>query len=193
MKKPIYFLGAIMIIVALLFTSCQTVQVAKFASVENLYQIKLNSSLEEVVSLLGSKPYNILSNQVDGYTIFTYRYKLVERMANPNYINSKGFESSGNEVYNGKEHTLYLFFKANKLESFITTEGRRDSPAMILLNNTLYKITVDKIVALPSEDVKYKVIQGTLDVQGTVEESKPNTDNVPKKSVINVFSGKKTK
>jgi hypothetical protein len=185
MKKLNLFFGAITFVMIMIVTSCQTVQVAKFANVENIYQIKLNSTVEEVISILGSKPYNILSNQVDGYTIFTYKYKLIERKVNPNYINTKGFESTGSEVYNGKEHTLYLFFKANKLESLITTEGRRDCASLVLLNNTLYKITVDKIVALPSEEVKYKVIQGT------VEETKSTPENEVIKTKRNIFSGRK--
>ncbi len=162
MKKIMTFFGAIMIS-ALFFTSCTTtVQVAKFTSVENLYQLKLNSSLEEVISLLGSKPYNILSNQIDGYTIFTYKYKLVERNVNPEEIDSKGGETTGTEVYNGKEQTVFLFFKANKLESFVTTNGKKNSPALIMLNNTLYTITKNKdkyiIVPTTSEEPKYKYI-----------------------------------
>ena len=157
MKKTIIILGAI-IISALSFTSCKTVQAAKFTSVENLYQLKLNSSFEEVNSLLGSKPYNILSNQIEGYTIFTYKYKFVERKVNPSLINSRGGETTGTEVYNGKEQTVFLFFKANKLESFVTTDGRKDSPVLIMLNNTLYSITKDKdkYISVPTtvEDAK---------------------------------------
>lgn len=139
---------------ALFFTSCKTVQVAKFTSVENLYQLKLNSSLEEVISLLGSKPYNILSNQIDGYTIFTYKYKFIERKVNPKLINSRGGETIGTEVYSGKEQTLFVFFKANKLESFVTTDGRKDSPTLIMLNNTLYTITKEKekFIIVPTTD-----------------------------------------
>ncbi len=161
------FFGAI-VISALLITSCKTVQVAKFTSVENLYQLKLNSSIEEVISLLGSKPYNILSNQVDGYTIYTYKYKFVERKVNPNLINSRGGETTGTEVYNGKEQTVFMFFKTNKLESFVTTEGRKDSPALVMLNNTLYSITndKDKFIIVPT----------------TIEESKESTNPFKKKN-----------
>ena len=160
------FFGAI-IISALFFTSCTTVQVAKFTSVENLYQLKLNSSLEEVITLLGSKPYNILSNQIDGYTIFTYKYKFVEREVNPTLINSRGGETTGKEVYKGKEQTVFMFFKANKLESFVTTDGRKDSPALIMLNNTLYSITKDKD--------KYVIVPASL------EETKESSSRFGKK------------
>jgi hypothetical protein len=131
-------------IAAFTFTSCKTIQVPKFTSVENLYQLKLNSSLESVIALLGSKPYNILSNQLDGYVIYTYKYKLVERKVNPALINNRGGETTGTEVYNGKEQTVFLFFKSDKLEGFVTTDGRKDSPILIMLSNTLYSITKDK-------------------------------------------------
>ena len=157
-----------MAIFTLVFTSCKSVQVAKFTSVENLYQLKLNSSLEEVISSLGSKPYNILSNQIDGYTIFTYKYKFVERTVDPKLINIRGGEATGTEVYNKKEQTVFMFFKANKLESFVTTDGRKDSQALIMLNNTLYSITKDKD--------KYTLV--------------PTTSEEPKEN-LNPFSSKK--
>jgi hypothetical protein len=122
MKKIMTILSAFLFC-ALTLSSCKSVQVAKFTSVENLYQIKLGSTIEEVISLVGSKPYNILSTQIDGYTIYTYKYKFVERKVNPKIINSRGGETTGTEVYNGKEQTAFMFFKGGKLESFVTTEG----------------------------------------------------------------------
>lgn len=169
MKRMMTIFGAV-IFASFMLSSCKTTQVAKFTSVENLYQLKLNSSLESVISLLGSKPYNILSNQVDGYVIYTYKYKLVEREVNPKLINERGGETTGTEVYNGIEQTVFLFFKSEKLEAFVTTEGRKDSPALIMLNNTLYSITKEKgeFIIVPT----------------TVEE--PKTNSLP-------FSNKKKK
>jgi len=142
--KKIISIFSILLITSTLITSCKTVQVAKFASIEQVLDLKLNSTLAEVISVLGSKPYNIYSNQTDGYTIYTYKYKLVERKVNPDLINNRGGEITGVEVYHGKEHTLFLLFKAGTLESFVTTEGRKDSNALIMLNNTLYTISQEK-------------------------------------------------
>lgn len=143
MKKLMKFFGVILFASAIL-PSCKTMQAAKFASVENVMALKINSTLEEVIMILGSKPYNIYSNQKDGYTIYTYKYKLVERKVNPSLINSRGGETTGTEVYNGKEHTLFLLFKDGKLESFVTSDGRKDSCPLIMLNNTLYTISLEK-------------------------------------------------
>jgi len=72
-------------------------------------------------------------------------------------INRRGGETTGTEVYNGKEHTLFLLFKDGKLESFVTTDGRKDSNPLIMLNNTLYTISMDKgkyiIVPASSEEL----------------------------------------
>ncbi len=143
MRKLMTIFGAILI-ASVFLSSCKTIQVAKFASVESVMELKINSSLEEVIAKLGSKPYNIYSNQKEGYTIYTYKYKVVERKVNPKLVNSKGGETTGTEVYNGKEHTLFLLFKEGKLESFVTTDGRKDSNPLIMLNNTLYTISMDK-------------------------------------------------
>ena len=156
MKKVMTIFGAILF-ASVLLSSCKTVQVAKFASVENVMELKINSTLDEVISKLGSKPYNIYSNQKEGYTIYTYKYKVVERKVNPEMINRRGGETTGTEVYNGKEHTLFLLFKDGKLESFVTTDGRKDSNPLIMLNNTLYTISMDKgkyiIVPASSEEL----------------------------------------
>jgi hypothetical protein len=96
---------------------------------------------------------------------------LVERTESPEKLNKLGGENSGQVVYNGKEKTLFLFFKNDKLESYITTEGRKDSPALIMLNNTIYTITRDK--------EKYSIIPTSS--EGAKENSLPSIGNIGKK------------
>lgn len=140
MKKSILFLSAI--IIAAMFSSCQTgSQFAKFTSSDRLYQAKIGNSYETVVSTLGCEPYNLLSKQADGYDIYVYKYKLVERKFDAKMINERGSENAGVEVYKAKEETAYLVFKDNKLESIVTGEGRKDAPQLIMLNNTLYAVS----------------------------------------------------
>lgn len=137
MRKFIPTIGAILI-ATMVSPSFSIAQVAKFASVESVIDLKMNSTIEEVISKLGSKPYNIYSKQKDGYAIYTYKYKLVERKVSQRLINSKGGETIGTEVYNGKEHELFLLFKDDKLETLITSDGRKNSEPLILLNNTIF-------------------------------------------------------
>ena len=132
------------IFTTLLITSCKLVQVPKFTTSDNLLKIELNSSLEDVVNILRCNPYNMLSSQVDGYTIYQYKYKMVERKVSPKIIHSVGGEKVGTEAYNSKEQDLLLFFKGGKLETFITTEGKKNSQSDIKLANTIYVITRDR-------------------------------------------------
>jgi uncharacterized secreted protein with C-terminal beta-propeller domain len=132
------------IVFTLAFTSCKSVQAPKYTSVENLFNLKTGNTYEETVNILGQKPYDIYMSQAEGYTIYTYKYKHVERKINPNSLNQRGGETTGREVYNGKEQTAYLLFKNNKLESIVTSNGRKDASAMIYMNNTLYTISKDK-------------------------------------------------
>ena len=141
MKKNI-LLSCAIALAAILFSSCSTEsQFAKFTSSDRLYQVQPGNSYETVVSTLGCEPYNLLSKQADGYDIYIYKYKIVERKFSAKLINERGSESAGTEVYKGKEETAFLIFKNNKLESVVTGEGRKDAPKLVMMNNTLFEIS----------------------------------------------------
>lgn len=141
MKKSILFVFAIAL-AAIIFSSCNAEsQFAKFTSSDRLYQVQPGNSYETVVSTLGCEPYNLLSKQADGYDIYVYKYKIVERKFSAKMINERGSESAGTEVYKGKEETAFVIFKDNKLESIVTGEGRKDAPKLVMMNNTLFEIS----------------------------------------------------
>jgi len=149
MKKSILFVSVVMI--ALLFGSCSTgsnmVQSPKFTSVDRLCQIQPGQSYQTVVQVLGCDPYNLLSNQADGYAIYLYKYKFTEREVkaeDSQIFNQRGGETAGMEVYNSKMEDVILVFKDSKLETVVTTQGRKDSPAIVLFHNTLFEITKEK-------------------------------------------------
>lgn len=133
-----------LIILIIILPSCKTVQVPKFASIDNVLTLTLNSTIQDVENKLGCKPYNIYSNQKDGYTIYVYKYKVLERKVNSKIVNKIGGETVGTDVYNGKENNLYLYFSGGKLESLITTDGRKESNVLLLLNNTILAVSQDK-------------------------------------------------
>ena len=116
----------------------------KFVNMKQIMGLEMGSTLAEVKSELGSNPYDILSSQQFGYTIYVYKYKVSERKVKPKLVNLIGGETIGDEVYNGKLKNLYLFFKFNKLETIVSGEGRNSSAEMELLNNTLYVLAKDK-------------------------------------------------
>lgn len=166
MKKSILILSAV--VIAAMFTSCNvTSQYAKFTSTDRLYQVQAGNSYETVVSTLGCEPYNLLSKQADGYDIYVYKYKIVERKFDANLINERGSETAGTEVYRGKEETAFLIFKNNKLESIVTGEGRKDAPQLVMMNNTLYTISKDakgEYIILPTTTQAPKEDGGLLNL-----------------------------
>ena len=149
MKKNFFYIFTIF--AAVLFVSCGTtsnmVKSPKFTSVDRLCQIKPGNSYELVTQTLGCDPYNILSNQIDGYAIYLFKFKFTEREVkaeDSEIFNQRGGETAGVEVYTPQLQDAILIFKNNKLETILTVQGRKDSPSLVLINNTLYEISKDK-------------------------------------------------
>lgn len=143
MKKKTFI--PLLFTAALLFTGCSSIkQVARFTSVENLLVLQPGISYEKTVELLESKPYDVYFSQENGYIIYEYKYKTIERKIDINRTHYRGGETVGQEVYSKKISTVLLFFKDNKLETFITDKGEKNGAEIVWLNNTLYTITKDK-------------------------------------------------
>ena len=157
MKKSIFF---VCMAVALVFSSCasfqSTVQAPKFTSVDRLCQIQPGNSYDMVTQTLGCDPYNLLSIQQDGYAIYLYKYKFIERELEGDQakiLNQRGGETAGMEVYVPKIEDAILIFKDNKLESVLTVQGKKDSPSWVMLHNTVFEISKEKgkYVIIPTE------------------------------------------
>lgn len=143
MKRKNIFTYVLMLV--LFGASCKVTQIPKFASSDNLLKLELNSSIDDAVKVLGCNPYNILSSQIDGYTIYLYKYKLVERSLPTKSANKVGQgEIMGSPVYKGKFQDLLLFYENGKLVSFITTKGKQNSHSDIKLSNTIYLVSKKK-------------------------------------------------
>ena len=145
-------------------SSCTVQNSAMFTSVEKIIKLNLNSTLDETIKTLGSEPHNVYSSQLEGYSVYEYKYKLIERVVSPYKVNEIGGETTGTVVYNPKEHNLVLFFKDNKLMGYVTDEGKKNS-SLIVLNNTLYMCSKERgqYVLKPSElGSKTNSSQGSL-------------------------------
>lgn len=155
MKKFFGFSTVIIAMLAIVVSSCSVsdsfsnskVQAPKFTSVDRLLQVQPGMTYESVVQLLGCEPYNLLSNQLDGYSVYVYKYKLVDReleVENQNTLNQRGTETAGMDVYVNKLEEVVLFFKDKKLELLVTNQGKAESAQMIMLGNTLYSMTQNR-------------------------------------------------
>ncbi len=153
MKKTfIFIMFAIFAITT--FSSCKTqIPYAKYTTSTKLCEVKVGQTFDEVTAALGCPPYDLLSKQVDGYDIYLFKYKIVERLMAEDMINTPGVESAGTLTYRSDLKDAFLIFSNNKLESMITSLGRDNSVQLVLLNNTLYKIIEDatgKYTLIPS-------------------------------------------
>jgi len=157
MKK--FYLLISVVVMAFCFSSCSTsVQVAKFTSVDKLYQLPMESTYEATTQILGCDPYNLLTKQADGYSIYVYKYKIVERkIKDASVLNDRGAEATGTDVYNPNMAEALLIFKDNKLKSIITDEGRKSSHSLVMFDNTLFEISKNR-------DGKYIIIPVSADV-----------------------------
>lgn len=136
--------------------------IPKFVSVEKIFELAPGVSYESAVATLGQKPYNVLSSQANGYTVYKYYYRFVEREINEKKASQIGNENDGDEMYRSSTQALYLFFKGGKLEAFITTEGLSEGINMIMINNAFFKVTKEsgEYILLPATQEEAKAAGG---------------------------------
>jgi len=118
-----------------------------YTSVKKLCRVKYGQDLDTVIQILETTPYDVLSSQSDGYSIYLFKYQQDKR-STPDAVVSPSGEHVANhenrEVYNSKLDDAILFFKDGKFDSLITEKGQKESSSWILLSNTMRQITNDK-------------------------------------------------
>jgi len=145
MKKSI-LIFSVMALFGLTITSCSTESNlpkethAKFVGVDRLMTVPMGSSYDEVVRYFGSAPYEMLSRQLEGYEIYVWKYRVVQREVTAKEYDNRGGEYNGNEKYVEELKDVYALFKNDKLMDLITTEGRGNSPELIMITNTIYNV-----------------------------------------------------
>ncbi len=148
MKKS-FSIFCLVAFLGLLVSSCSTESNlpkethAKFVGVDRLMTVPMGSSYDEVVRYFGSAPYEMLSRQLDGYQIFVWKYRVVHREVTSKEYDARGGESNGNEKYVKELKDVYALFKNDRLMDLITTDGRSESPDLLLITNTIYQVTKD--------------------------------------------------
>ena len=150
-----------------LFQSCKTtipladnlpgVVVDRFVSVDAILDLRAGMSIDETISKLGSKPYNVLSLQADGHYIIQYKYRLTQFEVNSDNLNTYGIEKKNNTtLYSKGYEDVYIVFNGlGKLEYMVTTKGAM-SEQLLRLNNLLYVIKKDKDKFASDSDKSYR-------------------------------------
>ena len=165
MKKQL-FLASLVVITALFLSSCKTtVPMPRYVPLDKVLTLQMGSTFEEVVQYFGGTPngmpYDIISRQKDGYSIYVYKYRTYFREVFPENYDRKGNEWTGELVYYGEPKNLYLFFnKEGKLMDIQTDEGLAYSADWLMINNTLYNVGKSgkgynpEITPLPKKEAK---------------------------------------
>lgn len=98
------------------------IKLVPFVNVEDLLDLKGGMSMQEVITKLGQKPFNIIAAQNDGYTLVNYKYKKVHVILNDQNENQIG--AKGQKEYGSKIEDAYLVFNRDgKLELVISKEA----------------------------------------------------------------------
>lgn len=144
MKKSLIIFSVVAFF-GLLVSSCSTPRELhpKYVGVERVMTVPMGSSYDEVVRYFGSSPYEMLSRQLDGYQVFVWKYRVVNRWVTADEYDSKGGEYNGSEQYVGDLKDVFALFKNDRLMDLITVEGSVSSPEYILITNTIYQVTKD--------------------------------------------------
>ncbi len=146
MKKRLFLAAFAMAMIAMTFTGCKTtVPMPRYVPLDKVLSLELGSTYDQVVQQFGGLPnglpYDVISRQKDGYSIYLYKYRTYFREVRPDNYDRKGHEWTGELVYYGEPKNLYLFFnKEGKLMDIQTEEGLTYSADWLMINNTLYNI-----------------------------------------------------
>lgn len=142
--KKILYLSLVVMVVAL--GSCSRYVAPPFTSLEKILVVKTGMSLNQVSATLAIEPYNILHMNDNGEIIVTYNYRLKNRVMKVSTTNRDEYnrqtrneesQTAGNPWYDKTPRLLYVIFKDNKVQSFISDAGKSDSEYLLITNNNI--------------------------------------------------------
>ncbi len=118
------------------------VKLVSFINVDDLTDLNPGMTKQEVFTKLGKKPFDIISNQADGYSIYLYKYRKVHTILNDQNENTLG--ASGPKEYGTKIQDAFVVFnKENKLELVVSKDEMSRSESIHKFHGVLYNLTVN--------------------------------------------------
>lgn len=184
MKKSIYILTICMAF----FTACKTTSsvsespsVPRYTTVDQIYNLNIGMTMDEVNMTLGVKPYDIYTSFENGYKVLIYNYK--HKYMNVDSIDQHNLDNiKRSEGYYIEPNRLFVVFdkKTDKLISFITDKGRGET--IKNLNNSLL---LKQLINNPNDLYKY--------INSKTEETKSKEIVIEKKQEIQTITKKKHK
>ncbi|MDE3255816.1 MAG: hypothetical protein KGN97_07540 [Bacteroidota bacterium] len=117
-------------------TSVESPSMPKYTTVDQIYNLNIGMTMDEVSTTLGIKPYDIYTSFENGYKVLIYNYK--HKYMNVDSIDQHNLENiKRSDAYYIEPNRLYVVFdkKTDKMISFITDKGRGETIKNI--NNAL--------------------------------------------------------
>lgn len=103
-----------------------------FLTIEDLLEVKLGMTLNEVTKVVGKKPFDIVYNQNDGYNVVKYFYKKIYKIVSDKTELDVKKNSTNNFQLGYDFETAYLMFnKYDKLD-MILSEGNMQKGLYVL-------------------------------------------------------------
>jgi len=140
-----------------IISDAEKTRINRFVSVDNILDLRAGMTMDETVSKLGAKPYNVFSAQADGHHIVQYKYRLTKYEVPADETNNYGIEKKTSKIfYASGEQDLYILFNGTgKLEYMVTSQGGINEQ-ILRQNNLLYVIKKDKDKFASDSDKSYR-------------------------------------
>jgi hypothetical protein len=103
-----------------------------FLTIEDLLEIKLGMTLNEVTKVVGKKPFDIVYNQNDGYNVVKYFYKKIYKIVSDKTELDIKENSTNNMQLSYDFETAYLMFNKNDKLDMILSEGNMQKGLYVL-------------------------------------------------------------
>ena len=122
------------------------VKTVDFLTVEDLLEVKIGMTLNEVVNLVGKKPFDIVYNQNDGYNVVKYYYKKIYKIVTDKVeLEVKNNSSPKNLELGYDFETTYLMFnKYGKLDMIISEGNMQKGMQLLEFTKHTYNQTLNE-------------------------------------------------
>jgi hypothetical protein len=180
MNNTIKILGIALVFV---FTSCSQnkyIVAPSFTDVSKISALKKGMSISDVNKTLGISPYDMYVSD-DGYSIFTYNYRLKERRIPVDHdqtfidkqegdptaksINSEEAQNYGVDYYTDPKR-IFVSFKEDKLFSVISEDGLQKASQIIAITGSLAVLKNDPQIKVLPDALLHNNIVVPLDDKG---------------------------
>ena len=168
--KKVFTIALLVTFAAL--SGCKTMKQAPITNLSSITRVKISDDLQTVISKLGIDPYDFKASTKTGYTLYTWKYKSLERETWTKRLDDEGEEKSGKKKYNSKiKELIGLFDSDYKLIGLYSEGGAKYSEGYSIEQNLLEKLQSGKNCQTCLDMQEIKVVTGTKedDKEGNVK------------------------